>query len=90
MSTKVKVSSLLRKFTDWQEIVEVAGRSPEECLGNLEALYPDLRRWLYDKHGELRPQIWLFVNGERIGADEMTAPMNDSDELFLMLAVGGG
>lgn len=90
MSVKVRVSSLLRKFTNWQELVEVTGYSPVECLHNLEAQFPSIRRWLHDKQGQLRPQVQFFVNGERIYADELTNPLNDGDELFILLAIGGG
>jgi len=90
MSVKVRVSSLLRKFTNGQELVEVPGNSPLECLHNLESQFPKIRKWLYDKQGELRPQVWFFINGERIYADELTRQLNDGDELFILLAVGGG
>ena len=90
MGVKVKVSSLLRKYTNQQELVDVTGYSPIECLNDLVLQFPNLRRWLYDKQGKLRPQVWFFVNGERIYADELTNQLNDGDELFVFLAVGGG
>jgi len=90
MSVKVRVSPLLRKFTNGQEIVEVTGYSPIECLHNLEAEFPGMRRWLYDKRGKLRPQVWFFVKGERIDSNDLTSPINEGDELYVMLAIGGG
>ena len=89
MSVTVKVPSLLRKYTNGQELLEVPGYSPMECLNNLVVQFPSIRRWLYDKQGEVRPQVWFFVNGERINADELTNPLNDGDELLIMLAVAG-
>ena len=90
MSVTVKVPSLLRKYTNGQELLEMPGYSPMECLHNLVVQFPRIRKWLYDKQGELRPQVWFFVNGERINADELNNPLNDSDELFIFLALGGG
>jgi len=90
MSVKVKVSSLLRKSTNGQELVEVTGNTPLECLHSLQSKFPKMKKWLYDKKGELRPQVWFFVNGQRIYADELTNPLNDGDELFVLLAIGGG
>lgn len=52
--------------------------------------FPKIKKWLYDKQGELRPQVWFLVNGERIYADELNKQLNDSDELYILLAVGGG
>ncbi|MBA7713772.1 hypothetical protein ES703_122782 [subsurface metagenome] len=95
ISVKVKIPLILRQFTNGQEVVEVPASNALECLHNLTAQFPSLRRWLYNKQGELRPQVWFFVNGERINrerinADELTNPLRDGDELLIMLAVAGG
>jgi len=90
MSVKVRISSLLCKYANGQELLEVTGYSPVECLHNLVVQFPDIRRWVYDKQGELRPQVWFFTNGERISADELTNRLKDGDELFILLALGGG
>jgi len=57
MSVGIVVSSLLRKFTNGQELVEVRGQSAIECLHNLEVRLPSTRQWLYDKQGDLLPQV---------------------------------
>lgn len=90
MSVNVRISSLLRQFTNGQEFVEVPTNSPLECLHSLVRQFPKIKKWLYDKQGELRPQVWFLVNGERIYADELNKQLNDSDELYILLAVGGG
>jgi molybdopterin converting factor small subunit len=56
----------------------------------LEARFPKIKRWLYDKQGNLRPQVWFFVNGQKISAGDMAKPLNDGDELFFVLAISGG
>jgi molybdopterin synthase sulfur carrier subunit len=89
MSVKVRVSSLLRKFTDGQEVVEVTGHSATECLHNLGVQFPRIRQWLYDKQGNLLPYVQFYVNGERILVDELNNPLDD-DELLILLAIGGG
>ena len=90
MEVTVKISAFLRKFTDGQEFVKVSGNSPIECLQELEARFPKIQRWLHDKHGNLRPQVWFFVNGQKISADDMSKPLKDGDELFPVLAISGG
>ena len=70
MSVKVRVSSLLRKFTDGREVVEVTGHSAAKCLHNLE--------------------VQFYVNGERILVDELNSPLEDNDDLLILLAIGGG
>ena len=90
MSVKVKIAPLLRKYTNRQELFEVMGNSPMDCTNKLVAQFPDIRRWLYDEQGRLRPQVWFFVNGERIYAEDYARPLNDGDELNIFLAIGGG
>jgi len=90
MGVTVKISALFRRFTDGQEFVKVTGGSPLECLHELEAQFPKIKRWLYDKQGNLRPQVWFFVNGQKISAADMNKPLNDGDELFFIVAVSGG
>jgi molybdopterin converting factor small subunit len=90
MAVKVKVSSLLRKYIDWQESVEVKGDTPLECLHALETQFPSIKRLLYDKEGKLRPQFWFFVNGQKINANELAKPLKDGDELMILLAISGG
>jgi molybdopterin converting factor small subunit len=90
MAVKVKVSSLLQKFTNWQECVEVEGNTPLECLHALEKQFPSIKRLLYDKQGKLRPQFWFFVNRQKISSDELNNPLKDGDELMILLAISGG
>ena len=90
MSVKVKIPLFLNKYANGQELLEVEGYSLIECAHNLVIQMPELKRWLYDKQGELRPQVWFFVNDERIYDYEFTKSLKDGDELFFLLAGGGG
>ena len=90
MKIKVKLSSLLRQATNWQEIVEVDAETPEACLRIVETRYPDVRQWIYDKHGKMWDRLQLFVNGKMIQRNELNEPMKDGDELDILLNIGGG
>ena len=85
----VKVSPLLRRYTNDKESVKVKGNSPMECLHALEAKYPDLKRLLYDKNGVLLPRVMFFVNNQRIHANELNNTVKDGDELLISVAIGG-
>jgi len=61
-----------------------------ECLQALQSRFPKIRQWLFDKQGSLRPQVQLFVNGQKIYADELNKPLKDEDELLILFAIGGG
>ncbi len=85
----VKISPLLRRYTNDKESVKVKGNNPMECLHALEAKYPDLKRLLYDKEGVLLPRVMFFVNNQRIHADELNSTLKNGDELLISLAIGG-
>jgi molybdopterin converting factor small subunit len=91
MSVKVRVPSLLQlKLTGGQETFEVAAHTPLECLRALESQFPKMRKWLYDEHGDVRPQVWVFVNGEKVHPDELTRTLGDDDEVAFLFAISGG
>jgi molybdopterin synthase sulfur carrier subunit len=90
MTVKVRISFPLRKFTNGQKIVEVRGQTPRDCLRHLQARFPSIGRWLYEKPGQLRPHVCLFINGERIYEDELALPLVDGDELFILISIAGG
>ena len=91
MSVKVILSSLLRqKVPNGQDTFQVSAGTPLDCLHELESRFPDMRKWLYDDRGGVRPQIWLFVNGEKIHPDELAHTLADGDEVQIMLALSGG
>ncbi len=85
----VKISPLLRRYTNDKESVKVKGNSPLECLHALEAKYPDLKRLFHDKQGKLLPRVMFFVNDQRIHADELNSTLKNGDELLISLAIGG-
>lgn len=91
MSVKVRIPSPLRQLINCpEEVVEVAGDNVLECLDNLAVQFPDIKQWLYNKQGELFPYIHIYVNGERDPTDELKRPLNDGDELLILVMVAGG
>ncbi|HUU64245.1 MAG TPA: MoaD/ThiS family protein [Dehalococcoidia bacterium] len=67
--------------------MEVKANDALECLTNLTAQFPSLRRWLYNKQGEVATHVHIFINGKQASVDEL---LNDGDELLILLAVSGG
>lgn len=90
MPVRVRLSNLLRQATHWQEVVEVDAQTPEECLHAIVTRFPDVRKWIYDKNGKMWDRIQLFVNGEMIRRSELSNPMQEDDELNILLNIGGG
>jgi len=90
LSVRVRLSTLLRERAAGNETVQVEGGTPVECVHGLVALFPDLRALLFDKNGTLRPQVWFFVNGEKLTPDDLERALSDGDELSLLIAISGG
>lgn len=80
----------MRKLAEQRDVIEVTGNTVEECLANLESRFPEIKEWLHDREGNLQTHIWLAVNGHMINHVNLGVPLNNGDEILLLLAVGGG
>ena len=87
INVKVKLPLLLREFANGHEVVEIAADNNIDCLNNLTAQFPRLRRWLFTKQGEVATHVRLFINRRQASID---AELKDGDELLIMLAAVGG
>ncbi len=93
MRVKVKLSNLLRQFSELKgepEVFEVNGASALDCLRVMVERYPKMRKWVYDKDGKLLGLMQFFVNGEKLLMSEYSKPLKDGDELYIFFATGGG
>ena len=86
MSIKVLIPSLLYKYTDNQEVIEVNGTTVNDCIDALRNRYPELERWLY-RSGKVATYVHIGVNKKKAFVDDKVA---DGDEIKIMLATGGG
>ena len=86
MSIKVLVPSLLYKYTDNKDVVEVTGDTVQDCIDALRDRYPELERWLY-RGGKVATFVHIGLNNKKASVDDT---VKDGDELKIMLATGGG
>ena len=87
MSIKVLIDSAFLDYTGGQNEVELEGKSVNQCLEHLWARFPGLRTHLYDQQGKLLSDIGLFVNDENAFPNQ---PVEDGDELSIIIPIGGG
>jgi hypothetical protein len=83
---RVTISRLLRHLSQLSsdlEAFEAEASSAVECLRATVDRFPSLGHWVYDESGAIRPQIWFFVNGERLPDDESDRPLRDGDALLI-------
>lgn len=91
MSVKVLIPTALREYSDNQDTVEMHGRIVGELLQNLTGRFPDLRKHLYGKDGEIRDFVNVYVNDDDIQtlrSDETV--VNDGDVVSIVPSVAGG
>ncbi len=84
----VVIPSLLRKYTDGVDRVEIAGSTLREVIRNLDARFPGLGEQLIED-GDLRPSIAVSVDGE-IATGGLLEKIGPSSEVHFLPAIGGG
>lgn len=70
---------------------EIAGATVREVLDGYFARHPEVRSYVVDEHGALRPHVAAFVGEARV-ADRvaLSEPVPPSAELWIMQALSGG
>lgn len=90
MSVKINIHPFLLQQTDNQDVVEVNGSTVGECLQQLVARFPDLKPWLFEKDGRLNRLVEIYVNTESSYPEELAKPVQDGDELHIIVIIAGG
>ena len=91
MSVKVNIFyPHLQQFTDNQEVVKVNGSTVGECLDHLVKQFPGIEKGIFDEHGQLLNYIYFLINGKGAYPANLTHPINDEDELTVVLLLAGG
>ncbi len=71
-------------------MVEVRGKTVGDCLDHLIERYPGMREGLFDKKGKLLNVVEVYVNNESAYPEELAKPVQDGDEIHLILMLAGG
>ncbi len=90
MGIKINIPSYMKSFANNIEVVEVSGSTVGECLGHLVKQFPNMKKQLFSKNGELFEYIIIPVNGESAYPEQLAKPVKDGDELNILLVIGGG
>lgn len=86
----VVVPSSLRRFTDQQARLAVAGPTISALLNNLVDAKPDMRNHLFAS-GQLRHFVVVSKNGQDIRLLQgMETPVADGDEVRILASIAGG
>ncbi|MBC7347910.1 MAG: MoaD/ThiS family protein [Clostridia bacterium] len=90
MSVKIRMHPFFQHLVDGQETIEVEGKNVGQCLTSLVSRFPGLKAELFDKRGQLRSYIEIYLNNESTYPEELNHRVADGDELsIVVMAVGG-
>ena len=67
--------------------LEVQGGTVGEVIRALEVDHPKLRGWILDEQGQVRRNVNVFVNGERMREDGAVEP---GDRIQVLPSISGG
>lgn len=87
----VRIPTPLRRITNGQAKVEMAGPSVGAIIDGLESQFPGMKDRLMDESGELRYFVNIYLNGEDVRFLEGTGTgTKEGDEISIVPAVAGG
>jgi sulfur-carrier protein len=84
---KVLIPDALRSYTESSR-AEANGATLAEVLLDLNRQYPGIRFRMIDEQEKVRCHIRIFINGEPV--NELSQPLNASDEVVIVQALSGG
>lgn len=86
----VVLSGNLRRYTSFEDEIELDAPSVGAALRALVTQHPALAPVLFDGEGKVRSVHRLFLNGEILDVDAEDHPLTPTDELGVLTAIAGG
>ena len=90
MSVDVEISPIFGRYTNNVLKMQVTGQTVRECLHDLARQFPDLKKMLLDKDGNLMHSYDFYINGENAYPKDMSRPLRDGDKLNIVFIIHGG
>ncbi len=88
---KIIIPTPLRKFTNNEAKLEIAGSNIEEAIINLTKQFPELKTNILDDSGSIRQFVKIYLGDEDINTlDKGHTPINDSSVISIIPAIAGG
>ena len=90
MPVKVHIHITHRQFTNGLDVVPVEGNTVGECLNHLIKQFPGMEKALFAKKDKLLNIVEVFVNHATAYPNELINPVEESDEIHLIVMLAGG
>ena len=72
-------------LTEDQMVIDVDGNTIKECLEQLIARYPKVKKWLFREDGELANFVDIFVNLDSVFPNQLSDPGRDDDVIYIVM-----
>ena len=87
----LRVPALMKFYVNDQAETPLQGSTVSAVLTDLVERYPAIRAHIFDKDGNLRRHINLFVNDANIrDLQGQETPLQDNDRIILLPSISGG
>jgi molybdopterin converting factor small subunit len=73
-----------------QNIIEVSGSTVGECLYQVVKRFPNMKKQLFTKTGNLFDNVMISVNGESAYPEQLVKTVKEGDELKIVFMISGG
>ena len=90
MGIKVHIHKTHRQYTNGLDVVEAEGRTVGDCLNHMVREFPGIEKEIFDKKGNLRNIIEIYINLESAYPNELAKPVKDGDDMHITLILAGG
>ena len=91
MANDVLIPTPLRAYVGKQDVVQVDGKTVGELLQNLTTQYSELQNHLYNKDGQLRSFVNVYLNDDDIRyLQKEDTPVAEGDTISIIPSVAGG
>lgn len=90
MTVKVNIPHFWQHVAGNIKSIDIEARTVGECLNGLLDRFPSLKERIFDKEGRLLNKVGIYINGKSSYPDELAKPVNEGDEIHIMLVLAGG
>jgi molybdopterin converting factor small subunit len=90
MGIEINIPSFLQHLTESVSRDYVNGSTIEECLIGLVDRYPRLKARLFRAEGRLSGDLNIYLNGTQVNSDELSRPVKEGDNLYIVHVIIGG
>lgn len=90
MAVEINIPPVLQALVSGISRIDVNGATIGDCLKEMLQNYPALKTKLYEKDGNLRKGINIFINGVSAYPNPLPKPVHDGDKIHISHVVLGG